>query len=156
MKENFIGIGKRIKSALDSKGLKQIDACKKANISKNAISNYINGNRVPDTTSLYKLSKLLNVSMEWLLTGDILSDNNVSEDLVNSSDNNFIICENIQESDHIKLSKDEHDLIYKYRELSRDDKEEIFLIINMKHSRLFLKKAKSSSSTNGKDDKELA
>ncbi|WP_420805161.1 helix-turn-helix domain-containing protein [Gottschalkia acidurici] len=50
--------------------LKQKDLCNLTNLSKNAISNYISGNRVPDTNSIYKISIALNVSIEWLLTGE--------------------------------------------------------------------------------------
>lgn len=70
---DFSETGERIKFLMDLNNMKQIDICKMTGISKNAISNYINGNRIPDTVSLYKLAEHFNVSMEWLLTGKNLS-----------------------------------------------------------------------------------
>lgn len=63
----------RIKFLMELNNMKQIDICRKTGISKNAISNYISGNRIPDTISLYKLAELFGVSMEWLLTGNNLN-----------------------------------------------------------------------------------
>ncbi len=70
MYENIFSIGERIQSLLDKYKLKQIDVCKITNISKNAMSNYISGNRIPETMALYKLSKTFLVSMEWLFAGE--------------------------------------------------------------------------------------
>ena len=69
MNENFEGVGMRISERMNLLGLKQIDIIKATGISKTAISNYVKGNRIPDTISIYKLSKILKVSIEWLLTG---------------------------------------------------------------------------------------
>lgn len=165
MKENFIGIGERIKFTLNSKRLKQIDVCKKANISKNAISNYISGNRVPDTASLFKLSKFLDVSMEWLLTGKSSSPSLPLEHAVNPPNNDYAICEHINSNNCdensptdnvIVLSKDEHDLINKYREISMNDREEVSAILNMKYARIGLKKGRSSTSANVEDGEDAA
>lgn len=70
---DFSETGKRIKFLMNLNDMKQIDICKVTGISKNAISNYISGNRIPDTVSLYKLAEYFSVSMEWLLTGKNLS-----------------------------------------------------------------------------------
>ena len=72
MNENFHGveIGNRIELKLKEFSLKQKDLVKLTGLSKNAISNYISGNRIPDTASIYKLSTVLKTSIEWLLTGD--------------------------------------------------------------------------------------
>jgi transcriptional regulator with XRE-family HTH domain len=69
MIENYGEVGNRIQSKLNELGIKQVDAIKITGISKNAFSNYVSGNRIPDNKSLYKLSKFFNVSMEWLLIG---------------------------------------------------------------------------------------
>lgn len=69
MKENFKGVGSRLRQKIIALGITQSTLCKQTNLSKNAMSNYINGNRIPDTTAIYKLSKALSVSVEWLLTG---------------------------------------------------------------------------------------
>ena len=75
MEPNFNDTGERVKFLMKLNNMKQIDICRKTGMSKNAISNYINGNRIPDTTALYKIAELFNVSMEWLLTGHNLNSN---------------------------------------------------------------------------------
>jgi phage repressor protein C with HTH and peptisase S24 domain len=83
MNENFTGIGKRISNKLLELNLKQVDLVKITNISKNAISNYINGIRTPDTLSTYKIAKALKVSMEWLLTGEDHTTNKKTDLILN-------------------------------------------------------------------------
>ncbi|WP_052344214.1 helix-turn-helix domain-containing protein [Bacillus ndiopicus] len=70
MNVNFKGVGERIAAKIKEQKLKQIDVARATGISKNAISNYINGNRIPDTESIYKLATFFSVSIEWLLIGE--------------------------------------------------------------------------------------
>lgn len=69
MNGNLSHVGERIAKKLDENGMIQADACRITGISKNAMSNYINGKRVPTPEILIKLSNLLDVSIDWLLTG---------------------------------------------------------------------------------------
>lgn len=69
MNENFQGVGDRISLKIKQLELKQIEVSAKIGISKNALSNYISGKRLPDTLAIYKLAKFFSVSIEWLLTG---------------------------------------------------------------------------------------
>lgn len=50
------------------KNITQKNLANNIGVSKTAINNYCNG-RIPDTTTLYRLSQALNVSIEKLLTG---------------------------------------------------------------------------------------
>ena len=72
---NSIEIGTRIKERQKILGLKQKDIIEKTGISKAAISNYVNGGRIPEAEALYKISKILNTSMEWLLVGEATNEN---------------------------------------------------------------------------------
>ena len=63
-------IGKRIDQIRRSKNWKQKDIYDRAQMSNVAMSNYINGKRIPDTESIYKIAKALEVSIEYLLTGE--------------------------------------------------------------------------------------
>lgn len=60
-------IGKMIKRERSRLGLTQAELGKKINVSKQTISNWENGNRIPDTFSLEKLSKIFGVTVDYLL-----------------------------------------------------------------------------------------
>lgn len=84
-----IDIGNRIKLKLNELNLKQKDLTILASLSKNAVSNYISGNRIPDTMSILKISKALNVSIEWLLTGEKCSQLSESKTVPNELKENY-------------------------------------------------------------------
>lgn len=65
MSEEF---GERLKKCLKEAGYTQLKATEELQLSKNAILNYTKG-RIPEANILHALSKLCNVSMEYLLTG---------------------------------------------------------------------------------------
>lgn len=75
-----VEIGKRIKEKQLEHKYKQKEIIEKTGISKAAISNYINGSRVPDTESILKLSITLETSIEWLLTGKSINENFSTEE----------------------------------------------------------------------------
>lgn len=75
-----IAIGKRIKKKQEEHHYKQKEIVEKTGISKSAISNYISGNRVPDTETILKLSYILETSIEWLLTGRSTNENYSEEE----------------------------------------------------------------------------
>ena len=59
--------GARIKSARKSLGLTQADLAKKIGVTKQAITTYETGIREPSFRNLIKLSRVLNVTTDWLL-----------------------------------------------------------------------------------------
>lgn len=73
-------IGNRIKEKQEEHHYKQKEIVEKTGISKSAISNYISGNRVPDTETILKLSYILETSVEWLLTGKSTNENYTKEE----------------------------------------------------------------------------
>ncbi len=75
-----VEIGKRIKEKQLEHKYKQKEIIEKTGISKAAISNYINGSRVPDTEAILKLSITLETSIEWLLTGKSINENFSTEE----------------------------------------------------------------------------
>ncbi|MBU5312250.1 helix-turn-helix domain-containing protein [Tissierella carlieri] len=119
MIENFTDIGVRISEQMSKLDLKQVDICKITGISKNAMSNYVNGNRVPDTMAIYKLSKVLKVSIEWLLTGEETA----------------LHEENLLDTEQIRMTDDERDMIAKFRILEYEDQQDTLDIIDMKYNR---------------------
>lgn len=59
-------LGNRLREARDRKGLSQIDVCKKIKINNKTLSRYEKGGTEPDIESLNLLSKLYEVSVDWL------------------------------------------------------------------------------------------
>lgn len=58
---------KRLKEALDMRGLKQTDLAQLTGLPKSAISQYISGKIEPKQDKLYILAKTLNVDVLWLM-----------------------------------------------------------------------------------------
>lgn len=56
----------RLSRAIDEKSLTQRELSLMTNIAQSAISKYLSGKGLPRTTELYKLSKVLGVSMDYL------------------------------------------------------------------------------------------
>ncbi len=63
------GFGLRLKKSIKKAGYTQKEVVEKLNLSKNSITNYVNG-RIPKAEILQDLANICNVSMEWLLTGE--------------------------------------------------------------------------------------
>lgn len=57
----------RLKSAMNSKGIKAIELCEKTGIPSSAMSYYLNGRMEPKSDRLYIIAKALDVSEAWLL-----------------------------------------------------------------------------------------
>lgn len=60
----------RLKSAIVAKKINQNTLAELTNISRVTISRYMSGTRLPGTEELYKMAKILDVSMEFILTGE--------------------------------------------------------------------------------------
>lgn len=69
--------GKRFTEIIEESGISNAKLTELAEISKNNISNYKNG-QIPNATTLYKLSQILGKSMEYIIagkeTGDLTSE----------------------------------------------------------------------------------
>lgn len=64
-------ISKRLKEALDMRGMKQTDLVKMTGIGKSSISTYLSGDYEPKQRNIYKLAKALNVNEAWLMGYDV-------------------------------------------------------------------------------------
>lgn len=65
--------GKRFTELIEKSGISNSKITELANISKNNISNYKNG-QIPNASTLYKLSQILGVSMEYIIAGKEAAD----------------------------------------------------------------------------------
>lgn len=62
---------KRFIKAKEKSGLRWIDIANRSGLDKASISQYKNGIHTPEPDALYRLSVVLNVSMEWLTGADV-------------------------------------------------------------------------------------
>lgn len=65
----FGKVSENIRAVLATKGLNQNQLADAANISYVTVSRYMSGARTPGTEELYRMAQILDVSMEYLLTG---------------------------------------------------------------------------------------
>lgn len=135
--------GERLKIALKSSGYTQAKITEELNLSKNAITNYVNG-RLPKVDILYNIAKTLNVSMEWLLSG-IESDFKFNDEK-ESFNKNFI-----------ELSERELRVISRYRKLNNETQNQIDGMLEMKVSEAESSAtcAESYTSQNGGEHKNV-
>lgn len=107
-------IGYRIKKRRTELGLSQLDIYKKCGIPSGSLSRIENGKTIPSVTVFYKLSKVLNCSMNWLADGET--------EITYLSSN--------------ELSKKEQELIDGFRMLSIEEQGELIDILALKIKKL--------------------
>lgn len=129
----YQSIGTRIKQRRNDLGLKQLQIKDETGISSGNLSDIENGKKLPSTPALISLSKILDCSVDWILTGETpKSENTVLSD------------------------EREEGLLKNFRELDQDSQEEIMDIIFMKLRRLkraSKNMARSSNSELNQSDK---
>lgn len=65
--EQCCSFSERLNSILKSKGIKKKDLAMKLGVEPNAISRYSRGHHLPSSSELYRISRILGVSMDWLM-----------------------------------------------------------------------------------------
>lgn len=97
---------KRIRQAMELRGIKAVDLVQATGLGKSAISQYISGKYEPKQVAIHKIAKALNVSEAWLMGYDVP----------------------IQRAEEIKtvVSKEETELLDMYHKLDALDKKELF------------------------------
>lgn len=116
-----MSIGERIKNRRKELNITQVQIREATGISSGNMSGIESGKSLPSASALIELSKVLNCSIDWMLTGD----SPISESII--------------------LSNIEEKLLYGFRTLAEDDKDEIIGILNMK-----LRKTQRAKGTNAK------
>lgn len=66
---------KRIKEALEFRNMKQAELCKRTNIPKSAMSQYLSGKFEPKQDRVFLIAQALNVSEAWLMGYDVPINN---------------------------------------------------------------------------------
>lgn len=77
-----MGIGQRIRLAIEAQGLSLRQASEKCQISYSSLQNWAGGHRDPRPDALVTLGSQLGISIDWLLTGEgaMLRGQEASED----------------------------------------------------------------------------
>ncbi len=118
MELDTLEIGKRIKERRKELRLTQLDIKEKTGISSGNMSDIERGNRLPAANTLLQLSEVLQCSIDYLLRGK-------------SS-----ISENLTTSPPTDLSPQEQDMLKLFRNISKDDQEELLMLAKMKYLRM--------------------
>ena len=97
---------KRIRQAMELRGIKAVDLVQATGLGKSAISQYISGKYEPKQVAIHKIAKALNVSEAWLMGYDVP----------------------IQRAEEIKtvVTKEERELLEMFHKLDALDKKELF------------------------------
>lgn len=66
---------KRLKEAIESRGLTQTELAKRTGLDKSLISNYLSGRYKAKSQNLYLIANALNVSEAWLMGYDVKQTN---------------------------------------------------------------------------------
>lgn len=121
-------IGKRIKSKRKELNLTIKQVHEISGLSIGNISDMENDKYAPSTSSLIPLSKVLQCSIDWIITGSNYQ-NEIRE---------------IEIENTTKFSEIENDIVNMFRQLDERDKEDVFDSIKLKYDRS-VKKGKSTS-----------
>lgn len=81
--------GLTIKELREKNGLTQFELAKKLNVSDKAISKWETGKGFPDITLLEPIAKVFNISVAELLSGNTVTNTNISANLKKG---NFYVC----------------------------------------------------------------
>lgn len=121
MKETF---SKRMKEAMELRGIKQVELCEKTKIGKSAISQYLSGTYEPKQKGVYLIAKALGVSEAWLMGYDVPMER--IEEVVPT------------------VTKEESAMLDMFRQLDREDRNTIFEQMEFMLSRTKYKKSVES------------
>lgn len=103
-------IGDIIRQLRDKHDIKQQDFAKFLNIGKSTLSQYENGNRVPNDEIKKKISDFFNVSIDYLLEMTSIPDK--IDDYIKKD-----VTERVMQQPKLNLSSNEQSLIMKFRKL---------------------------------------
>ena len=103
-------IGDIIRQLRDKHDIKQQDFAKFLNIGKSTLSQYENGNRVPNDEINKKISDFFNVSIDYLLEMTSIPDK--IDDYIKKD-----VTERVIQQPKLNLSSNEQSLIMKFRKL---------------------------------------
>ena len=105
----------RIKTALSARGLKQAELCRRTNMPKSALSQYLSGLYEPKQDRIYLISQALNVSEAWLMGLDVPMERQDKKKAASLEE--------------VKLSEGEQALIELFRKVPEDKQQLVLQMI---------------------------
>lgn len=131
MNLDMVTIGKRIKERRKELHLTLADIKGKTGISTGNLSDIENGNRLPASPTLVQLADALQCSTDWILMHNVPNSEKSA-------------CSDLEELEILDM----------YRQLSEDDKEEIYMMLSLKVKRNKRGKEETPKSTFSQIDGE--
>ncbi len=110
--ETKMTLGKKLRSARKSAGLTQEQLSEKLLVSRQAITKWEAGKGMPDIENLKQLSKLLNISIDYLLDGGEVIDLSAMREEINLDD--YTYTRKIKGRWSIKAGKKDMVVMHKY------------------------------------------
>lgn len=105
----------RIKTALSARGMKQAELCRRTNMPKSALSQYLSGLYEPKQDRIYLISQALNVSEAWLMGLDVPMERQDKKKAASLEE--------------VKLSEGEQALIELFRKVPEDKQQLVLQMI---------------------------
>lgn len=124
----------RITKAMEAKGVKQAELCRRTGIPKSAMSQYVTGVYEPKQERIYKIAEALNVSEEWLMGLDVPMDKKAEK--------------KADDGANFRLNVGEAKLVTLFREVPEADREMVVKMIESALSARRVEKATDEITTN--------
>lgn len=112
--------GSRLKLALENAGISQVQLAQELNLTGPAINRWCNNITEPDTVSIVKIAKRLNVSTDYLLGNDSASNTVLEDELRKKELLRELLIKNGYMKDNEDLSDDELDKLMKFLNANKE------------------------------------
>lgn len=122
MNEKITNTQKRLHELMSALNIKQNDIADKTGLNKSTISNYCNGNRVPNQTNLAIIADAFNISPAWLMGYEV--------NMMRNKD---------QLVDYI-ATIEERDILMKLQEIDESDRELILATLELAYQKALKRK----------------
>lgn len=122
MNEKITNTQKRLHELMSALNIKQNDIADKTGLNKSTISNYCNGNRVPNQTNLAIIADAFNISPAWLMGYEV--------NMMRNKD---------QLVDYI-ATIEERDILMKLQEIDESDRELILATLELAYQKAIKRK----------------
>ncbi len=122
MTEKITNTQKRLHELMSALNIKQNDIADKTGLNKSTISNYCNGNRIPNQTNLAIIADAFNISPAWLMGYEV--------NMMRNKD---------QLVDYI-ATIEERDILMKLQEIDESDRELILATLELAYQKVLKRK----------------